>query len=185
MKLVHSIILIKKNIFEHYDFIGLFQYDMEVSSDCFIEIENTFHKNPNTMFIVGFFRWHFFGGQAAIVFDFPYFKSGLSTYNSFFNTSFTVPQLLQNHMPSNNTFVINKNMFKKMMSWLEMYYINNIPTLMVDDDFTFNPGHMIEGLISMFLSFEVLQGAEFKFSKNNHNEFFFKVLNIFLIMPMF
>ena len=143
---------------------------MEVSSECFPDVEESFKQNPNTIFIIDYFRWHFFGGQSAIVFDFPYFKSGLSTYNNFFNTSFTAPQLLQNHMPSNKTLIVNKKMFKKMMSWLEMYFKKDIPTLMVDDDFTFNPGHMIEGLISMFLSFEVLQGAEFKFLKIKHNE---------------
>ena len=143
---------------------------MEVSSDCFQEMEQSFKENPNTIFIIDYFRWHLFGGQAAIVFDFPYFKSGISTYNNFFNTNFSVSQLLQSHMPSNITFGINKTLFKQMMSWLEIYFIKDIPLLMVDDNFTFNPGHMIEGLISMFLSLEVYQGAEFKFLKVIHNE---------------
>ena len=38
------------------------------------------------------------------------------------------------------------------------------------DGCDFNPGHMIEGLISMFLSLEVFQGAKFKYLKLTHND---------------
>ena len=58
-----------------------------------------------------------------------------------------------------------------MMSRLEIYFIKDIPSIMYDDDgCSFNPGHMIEGLISMFLSLEVYQGAEFIYLKLIHNE---------------
>ena len=46
------------------------------------------------------------------------------------------------------------------MSWLEHFFINDIPSLMHDEDgCDFNPGHMIEGLISMFLSLEKILPA--------------------------
>ena len=51
--------LYKNNIYNKYDFIGLFQYDMEVSSDCFQEMEQAFRENPNTIFIIDHFRWIF------------------------------------------------------------------------------------------------------------------------------
>ena len=157
--------------YEKYDFIGLFQYDMEVLPDCFKDMEQSFAENPNTIYIISYFRWFNMGGQVVIHLDFPHFESGLKTDNKLFNTNFTITEVYKNKTPSNNTFVINKNMFKKMMSWLEHYFINDIPSLMHDDDgCDFNPGHMIEGLISMFLSLEVYQGAEFKFLKVIHNE---------------
>jgi hypothetical protein len=134
-------------------------------------MEQSFAENPNTIYIISYFRWFNMGGQVAIHQDFPHFESGLKTYNKLFNTNFTITEVYKNKTPSNNTFAINKNMFKKMMSWLKYYFINDIPSLMYDDDgCDFKPGHMIEGLISMFLSLEVYQGAEFKFLKVIHNE---------------
>ena len=109
----------KNTFYEKYDFIGLFQYDMEVSSECFPDVEESFKQNPNTIFIIDYFKWHFFGGQSVIVNDFHYFKSGLKTYNELFNTNYTVTEKLQNHMPSNTTFIINKLLFKKLMLFLE------------------------------------------------------------------
>lgn len=157
--------------YEKYDFIGLFQYDMEVLPDCFTEMEQSFAENPNTIYIISYFRWFNMGGQVVIHQDFPYFESGLKTYNKLFNTDYSITEVYKNRTPSNNTFVINKNMFQKMMSWLEYYFISDIPSLMYDDDgCEFNPGHMIEGLISMFLSLEVYQGAAYKFLKVIHNE---------------
>ena len=162
----------RNKLFEKYDFIGLFQYDMEVLPDCFKDMEQSFAENPNTIYIISFFRWFNIGGQVVIHQDFPpHFESGLKTYNKFFNTDYTITEVYRNRTASNNTFVISKNMFQKMMSWLEIYFINDIPSPMYDDDdCSFNPGHMIEGLISMFLPLEVYQGAEFKYLKVIHNE---------------
>lgn len=156
-------------LYYYHDYVGIFQYDMEVSSTCFTEMEQTFAHNQRTIFVVGFFKWFFIAGQTAITQDYPFFKAGLDTYNTMFNTSFTTQQLIDTQMPTNNTFVVHKTVFEKMMSWLIHYYIDDISTLMFDDNgCSFNPGHMIEGLTSMFLCLEVVQGAEYKLLDIKH-----------------
>lgn len=161
----------KNGLHHNYDFIGLFQYDMKVFSNCFPLIEETFKYNCRTIFYLDFFQWAFLGGQTAITTDYSKFKGGLKNYNEFFNTNFTEEHLVAFKMPISNTFVVHVSIFEKMMKWMTQYYIEDIDTLMHDPvkGHCFNPGHMIEALTSMFLSLEVMQGAEYKKLSLHHD----------------
>lgn len=161
----------KNNMHQQYDFIGFFQYDMKVFSNCFPIIENTFKYNCNTIFYLDFFPWAFLGGQTTITKDYPQFEAGLKNYNKFFDTNFNEQQLIDYKMIISNTFVVHTSIFDKMMRWMTQYFIEDIDVLMADPDkgHNFNPGHMIEALTSMFLCLEVVQGAEYKRLSIHHD----------------
>ena len=153
----------KNRIHCHHEFIGFFQYDMKVLSNCFSEIEEGFKTNKRTIFYYQFFPWAFLGGQTIITTDYSCLQAGLRNYNIFFNTNFTEEQLIAFKMPIGNTFVVRNSMFDKMMYWMSQYYINSVETKMeCTNGHSFNPGHIIEALTSMFLCLEVIQGAEYK-----------------------
>lgn len=160
----------KNGLYKPYDFVGFFQYDMKVFSNCFSIMEDTFKYNCRTIFYLDFFPWAFLGGQTAITIDYPHFEAGLKNYNNFFNTNYTAIQLVHFKMPISNTFVVHVTIFEKLMNWMSQYYIEGIDTWMNDNTGRgFNPGHMIEALTSMFLSIEVMQGAEFRRLNIHHD----------------
>jgi len=153
-----------------YDFIGFFQYDMKVFSNCFPIMEETFKYNCRTIFYLDFFPWAFLGGQTTITTNYPHIEAGLKNYNKFFNTDYTEQQLIDFKMPISNTFVVHKTIFEKLMDWMSQYYIEGIDTWMTDEKgHGFNPGHMIEALTSMFLCLEVIQGAEYRKLSVHHD----------------
>jgi hypothetical protein len=159
--------LYKNKIYEKYDYIGLFQYDISIKSSCFVNIEKQLEEerslDKNTIFYSSFFCWHFLGGQTTIIKDYPWFEGGLKNYNKYYNTSFTEEDLINAKMIIGNIFIVNSNIFKKMMEWMSQYYIENIPLLMNSNDgHNFNPGHIIEALTGMYLALEVVQGAVYK-----------------------
>ena len=147
---------------------------MMVYPECFSIMEKSFLNNHRTIFYYDFFPWAFLGGQTTITTDYPLFEAGLKNYNNFFETNFTEEQLVAVRMPYGNTFVIHYSIFEKMMDWMSQYFIKDIDRNMRDKNGeSFNPGHMIEALTSMFLCLEVIQGAEYK-KMSIHHEHAFK-----------
>ena len=120
-------------------------------------------NTPNAIFYLDFYQLYFLGGQTAIIKDYPHIPAGLNNYNAYFNKNYTADQLIQNKMIICNTFLIPKLMYEKMMSWLIQYFKDDMDKLIISEDcYHFNPGHMIEALIGMFLALEINEGAVYQ-----------------------
>jgi hypothetical protein len=160
------------NLYSRYDYIGFAQYDMKFNSNIFNKISQLI--SPNTIFCIGFFDKAFLGGQTSIIRNYNNVEAGLKNYNTHFNTNYVESDLINNKMIFANTFIIHKKMYKKMMSWLIEYFINDIDINMHDitNDCHFNPGHLIEALIGLFLSLEVAQGAKYELLDLTHDHFY-------------
>ena len=158
----------KNRIHCGHEFIGFFQYDMKVLSNCFSEIEDSFKTNNRTIFYSDFFPWKYCVHLLC-------FKEAIQYYNEFFKTNFTIETLVLFKMPVSNTFVIHKTMFEKMMNWMSQYYITDSSVIMqnkydisdINEDIT--PGHVIEVFTGVFLCLEVAQGAEYKLLNIQHD----------------
>jgi hypothetical protein len=160
------------NLYTEYDYVGFGQYDMKFNSGSIKAITQQIEKesrNTKHIFYINFFAYPFTGSFSLLIKKYNKFECGLKSYNDFFNTTYTKTDLLKNYMPVFNTFVIPKQMYEKMMSWLQYYFVEDI----CEDDITmydmtipkniihFGTGHMIEALVGMFLLLEVLQGAKY------------------------
>lgn len=166
----------KNELYKPFDYIGFCQYDMVFSNNIFQNIETKLvtNKFTNTIFYFDFFKWAFIGGQTTIIKDYPHIPSGLNNYNKFFGTSFTTDILIANKMIICNTFVVPKPMFQKLMSWLIQYFNDEINKHHVCEDgfISFNPGHMIEALTSMFFALEISEGAVYEKMDIIHDQSF-------------
>jgi len=153
----------ENQLYNPYDYIGFCQYDMVFNPNVFRNIETRIGQYPNTIFYMDFFEWAFIGGQKTIIRDFPNVPSGLKSYNAFFGREYTEQTLKRNRMMICNTFLIPKQIYIKLMSWLSQYFREDINRCMVDTecDCDFDPGHMIEALTGMFLALEISEGATY------------------------
>jgi hypothetical protein len=146
---------------------------MIFSETFFKNIEDTMSSNNNIIFYMDFFELAFLGGQTTIIRDYHNIEAGIQSYNRFFNTNYTPENLIENRMIICNTFLIPKQMYEKMMSWLISYFKNDIDELYVSrKGDKFNPGHMIEALTSMFLALEINEGATYSKLHLSHNHDF-------------
>jgi hypothetical protein len=144
-------------------FIGFTQYDMAFNTNSINMIYRC--ATDSLIFYNGFFDKWFLGGQSIIIGDFvdednhPV-MGGLKSYNEFFGTNYTEQQLIDCKMPCCNTFVMASSRFDKMMSWMMPYFNPKLKTSYTCPlGHTFNPGHIIEALTSMFLSLETADGS--------------------------
>jgi hypothetical protein len=121
----------------------------------------------NHIFATSLFRHTpFVGGQTSIVTDYPEHKlvAGLTSYNECFGTRFEPEILVTTRMLMRNSFIVSTPTFKKMMNWMQPYFIDDISARLhepVGNDY-FNPGHVIEALTGMFMALEVAQGAVYQ-----------------------
>ena len=160
----------KNNLYNKYDYIGFCQYDMVFPDYFFKDVEYKISKNNNTILHLDFFHNAFFGGQTTIIKDYFNIPAGLNSYNAFFNTNYTSWHLISNKMITNNTFIIPRKMYEKMMAWLVQYFKDDIHKLnKCDYGHEFDPGHMIEALTGMFLSLEINEGAVYEKLNLDHN----------------
>lgn len=152
-----------KHLYSQHDYIGFGQYDMKLFKDTFTNINKIICDNPteNCIFVNTFFQKvnevsGLGGGATLFVNNMNTLEAGLTSYNRVFNKNYTAEDIIQNKFIACNVFVIKTSLFEKMMTWLMLYYIDNIketihPTIG-------NAGVIIESLVGMFLSLEVLEG---------------------------
>jgi hypothetical protein len=159
----------KNKLYTKYDYVGFCQYDMIFPETIFSHIESTISNNNNTIFYLDFFGWAFLGGQTTITHNYPNSMAGLQSYNLFFNKTYTTDDLIRNKMNVCNTFLIPKKMYEKMMSWLLQYFRDDIFINKCNNGHTFDPGHMIEALTSMFLALEINEGAVYEKLQLQHS----------------
>jgi GR25 family glycosyltransferase involved in LPS biosynthesis len=167
------------DLYKKYDYVGFCQYDMIFDKFIFNNIKSKISSHANTIFYLGFFEWHFLGGQTSMIENYDNVTAGLISYNKLFETNYTVNNLINNKMIICNTFLIPTKMYEKMMHWLKDYFIENININMHDtkNNIYFNPGHMIEALTSMFLSLEISNGAQYVKLDLNHNHKYKEMTN--------
>jgi hypothetical protein len=157
--------LYKNGLYKKYDYIGLCQYDMKFFANTINDIKNVIQNtSTNCIFNIGYFPdikvTGFRGGQGLIINKIQNLPSGLESYNKYFNTNYTFENVIQNLLIKCNTFVIPSKMFENMMEWMEQYFIEDLILNKSNSD-CYNPGHIVEALVGMFLSLEVLKGAKY------------------------
>jgi hypothetical protein len=159
-----------KYLYADYDYIGFGQYDMKLFKNTFSDIINTINatessKREDLIFVADgqFFpsikETGFLGAHNTIHSTINGIPAGIATYNQHFGTNYTLIDVIENRLISCNTFFIHKNLFNKMMSWLEIYYIDNMRYYV--GPLIGNGGALIEALIGMFLSLEVHKGNKY------------------------
>lgn len=139
-----------KNVVEQYDYLGFFQYDMILSQElidyfkCNMNPKNLFYIYKENSFrhliqVIGLEGW-------AVI---------LNIYNRIHNTQFTMEDIIKNDIPLYHTFILHKDMFKKMMGFFEicMPYIFEL----LGCEIKHLPYHL-ERCHGIFLLLEHLQG---------------------------
>lgn len=161
-------------LFRDCEYIGLFQYDMKFSNKTIPEILGKIRGDDNCIFYTHFFeKKPFLGGQTVITTDYANIIAGLVSYNNHFGTNFTCENIIDSGITINNTFIMHKDKFTKMMGWLNSYFVDNIDSKMTDKfGCNFDPGHMIEALSGMFIALEIFQGSKAYKMDINHDHHF-------------
>lgn len=148
------------------DYIGFAQYDMKFPKDFFTNIRdtvaNTDHPCIFTILLMDAHSCTMLQNQA--------WDNGttLDSYNKHFGTSFTMNDVYKNCIPMNNTFVVPKWMYEKMMGWMKDFFDQPERIKTFVSKHYGNPGHFFESMTALFLNLEVLQGARFYDSKLQH-----------------
>ena len=146
------------------NWIGIFQYDMRFNKFFFVDFENN-QSNKNSIFYLRYFLnelLFFREGMRGLIFSYPGFPAALPYFNSFFKTNFTINDL--DTMPLCNTFIIHKDLFKKMMIWMMPYFkksfkLGDLISYTENGKQIFiNPGHLIEAYTGLFLGLHIKMG---------------------------
>ena len=160
----------KNRVHEQYDYVGFFQYDMVFSNDCFSVIEG--QCNERTIF---YDQFHSVYSENSDSFDRSInvcLNEGLQYYNDFFGTCFTSETLNTYKVLKNNTFIVHKRVFEKLMNWMSRYYMDNFDLVeLMRNKSNLNPGYVIECFTGVFLCLQVAEGiAEYKHINVEHIE---------------
>lgn len=170
------------DVFDDNRFIGFFQYDMKFDSSEINVIDNICKTETEPFVVAPFFATDYskqtLGGSIQLIFeDLTGFGIPLDNYNKFFNTNHTKEDVLSQPFIMCNCFVVPVHLFKKLMCWMEQFFVNkidsdqlieivvknpgaleinsNIPNLDL-----INPGHLIEILTGMFFALEIKNGCK-------------------------
>jgi len=121
--------LFKNKLYEDLDYIGFLQYDMKINENFFTDLDLNINKakSQNKLFIGYSSRIcidYILQWDSTLADDTP--LSALSHYNKFFNANYTLKDIQKNFYANFgiimlHTFVIPKEMFHKMMTWLSVY----------------------------------------------------------------
>jgi hypothetical protein len=144
----------KNKLYQCLDYIGFIQYDMKPSHNMIKDIRETvelynrpviFHEQ--TEHALQSSRW----AKGLVQ---PYEGSALEHYNKFFNTSYTLQNVLHIPIPIVHTFVIPTETFVKMMEWIDSYitYLENMYPCYPSDK---SQSELLERCHGLFLAFEI------------------------------
>ena len=151
---IHTI-LNQQLLLEPYGFVGFLQYDMVLEDEMFKEIEYTLQTLPNPEKKL-FFHYaensarHLLQGLSE-----EGWRHIINLYNSLFSTHHTLEEVLASNIPLYHTYLIPKEIFKKMM-----FFANkSIPRIfeMLGFDTRHLPYH-IERSHGIFLVFQTMEG---------------------------
>lgn len=147
-------------LYNDCEYIGFAQYDMKFYKDTFSRIQNVRDSDPSSQHI--FYLFGFDLKRQSIVGALRMFNceknNAITDYNQYFGTNFSLQDLKQSKVViMNNTFVIPKQMYTKMMPWLLRYLKADLDLSHIESP---RYGNVVEALTGMFLAFEVLQGAK-------------------------
>jgi hypothetical protein len=142
-------------LLDPYEFVGFLQYDMVLEDKMFETIENTLKDLPNPE---KKFFFHFAENSARHllqVIDNEGWTVVIDMYNKFFSTNHTLEEVLNANIPLYHTYLIPKQIFRKMMGFAEMV----IPHLfgMLGFDTHHMPYHL-ERLHGIFLALQTMDG---------------------------
>jgi hypothetical protein len=172
----------QNNLYKNLSYVGFGQYDMCFSNKVLGEINEIITNNPSMNIVfAGQFAIESYkkpilqGSLKFITRGLKYFKSGLDNYNFFFDTKYTLEDIIDIPFIMCNTFIIPVKMYKKYMEWTMQFYGNPIPlselhaiyfedsgmhlSTIPNPEKIFNPGHLIEAMTAMFLAIQILEKA--------------------------
>lgn len=157
----------KNKLYDKFDYVGFCQYDMYFMKDIFTKISNNI--DTDTIFILDYFYPDVKHQLKVFTQHVNDFDNELHNYNTYFNTNYKIEDIIK-CINKCNTFLIPKKTYEKMMSWLNKYFRDNIHVDMIDknNNYKFNPGHVIEGLTGMFLAIERCEGMKHVRLRINH-----------------
>ncbi len=160
----------KNKLYEDLDYIGFAQYDMKFFNDTFTDIEKIV-KESDKSYIFYIFKTpvldYALGRECLIKNIDKIDMNAIDSYNKFFNKSYNVSDIFGKYIVKNNTFVIPKWMYIKMMTWFEQLMREDIDFTKLELKWE-NSGHVMEILVGLFLHFEYMEGAEYKELKVKH-----------------
>jgi hypothetical protein len=103
---------------EPFDYVGFCQYDMRLSNELFETVRNTLmNENSTTLF---YHKKDLALEHILQVFHVDGWKFIINRYNTLYGTSHIIEKVLVSEIPLYNTFILPREVFKRMMSFSEM-----------------------------------------------------------------
>lgn len=152
----------KNDLHKGLDYVGFIFDDLKFNANTIANIANNPERRiycKNTKLVSD---ENMITGHRAIIYPIPEIgKSGLESYNFFFNTRYTREDVFKRPLVMNNKFVVPVDIYEKMMRWLEQFFTEEIS---LDEEIFWldgcnTPVQIIEGLTGLFLS---LEGIEYE-----------------------
>lgn len=149
----------KNELYKDLDYIGFGQYDQVIKGDVFDEFNKRLSTNKNPCI--------FYFNKKDLATDPEFNKIPydyiVDHYNKFFGTSFSMNKLKENNKTKDSlilfaTFIIHKDLFEKLMSWIEVLVEDIYPWANLPPWPTHHPhlGGVLERTYGLFFALELL-----------------------------
>jgi len=103
---------------EPFDYVGFCQYDMRLSNELFETVEKTLvNENSTTLF---YHKKYLAYEHILQVFHLDGWRFIINRYNDIYGTSHTIEKIIISEIPLYNTFILPREVFKRMMCFSEM-----------------------------------------------------------------
>lgn len=109
-------------LLDSYDYIGFFQYDMILNNDIFEQLEFTLQNHPEKDKLLFYFYKENSYRHLDQVICLDGWRIIIDIYNKLFNTNHSVDLVVINDIPLYHCYVMPKNIFNKMMQFLESVF---------------------------------------------------------------